>query len=190
MANVAGEKQSLQSDLSDVIYDVSIGPKYSLIASWIGSGKRVLDVGCGTGAFAERLIQLGNDVNGVEESKEHAEIAATRIQVYDGDFLELTINERFDLVLFADVLEHMHEPDQALKKARSLSDKIIVCVPNSGLFVVRLLRFFGVRKMRTGILDKTHVYSFTKGSIVKMLRDCGWAIAQYASPAPKRIPRW
>ena len=52
----------------------------------------------------KRLIQLGNDVNGVEASKEHAEIAATRIKVYDGDFLEITMNKRFDLVLFADVL--------------------------------------------------------------------------------------
>ena len=43
------------------IYAASTGPKYERILSWIGAGKRVLDVGCGAGAFTARIAQ-GNDV--------------------------------------------------------------------------------------------------------------------------------
>ena len=47
------------------IYAASTGPKYERILSWIGAGKRVLDVGCGAGAFTARIAE-DNDVIGVE----------------------------------------------------------------------------------------------------------------------------
>jgi hypothetical protein len=39
------------------IYAASSGPKYEQILSWIGSHKRVLDVGCWGGAFTARIAE-------------------------------------------------------------------------------------------------------------------------------------
>jgi len=169
-------------------YNVGHGPKYDLLASWVGSGKNVLDVGCGSGAFARRLISLGNKVTGVEVSEENYLQAKKDILVYTGDFVETKIEEIFDIVLFGDVLEHMHNPEQALLKARELAPRIILCVPNFNFWGVKILRLFGVKKMKTGILDASHVYYFNKRIIEKMILTTGLQVTNLAMPAPKKLP--
>jgi 2-polyprenyl-3-methyl-5-hydroxy-6-metoxy-1,4-benzoquinol methylase len=172
----------------ETTYGVANGPKYELIAKWIGKNKRVLDVGCGTGGFLERLTANGNHVIGVELSQENYGAVSRKERVYFGDFLKIQIKESFDIVLFGDVLEHMYHPDEAIEKAKRLAEEMIVCVPNSDFWGARLLRFFGVRKMRSGILDRTHVYIFNRRIIEKMIRDNGLEIVEFSSPAPKKLP--
>lgn len=169
-------------------YNVGRGPKYDLLAGWIGSGKRVLDVGCGTGAFARRLKSAGNQVTGVEISEENYVLAEKDIKVYTGDFASADIRETFDIVLFGDVLEHMHNPQEALKKAALLAPRVMLCVPNFNFWGVKLLRLLGVRKMKSGILDASHVYYFNKRIAEDMIRACGLTVTNLAMPAPKKLP--
>jgi len=169
-------------------YNIGNGPKYDLIANWVGSDKRILDVGCGSGAFARRLISNGNMVTGVEISEENYLHAKKDIKVYTGDFVETDINETFDIVLFGDVLEHMHNPEQALQKARRLAPRIILCVPNFNFWGVKLLRLFGIKKMKSGILDASHVYYFNKRIIEDMISKAGLEVTATAMPAPKKLP--
>jgi 2-polyprenyl-3-methyl-5-hydroxy-6-metoxy-1,4-benzoquinol methylase len=142
------------------------------------------------GAFGARLEEAGNTVTGVEVDTEHAEVARSRIRVLEGDFLDIDIDGSFDIVLFGDVLEHLRYPALALAKARTLAHQTIVCVPNFEMFAVRLLRMAGVSKMRTGILDATHIYPFSKHTIERMLDATGWRVRDHASPAPKKFPQW
>jgi len=172
------------------LYDVSKGPKYDLIAAWIGSNKKILDVGCGAGNFSERLSLCGNEIVGIESSEEAFRIAREKVPVLFGDFLEIPIEGCFDIVLFADVLEHMYRPELAIKKAKLLAEEMIVCVPNFEFWLAKILIFCGVRKMNSGILDKNHVYFFSKKIIEEMIVANGFEIVEYASPAPKRIPRF
>lgn len=173
---------------SETLYNESEGPKYDLIAKWVGRNKKILDVGCGTGEFSKRLSNNGNKVVGIELSESNYRIAIDKIKVYHGDFLEIKIGENFDVVLFGDVLEHMHCPDKALSKARKLADEIILCVPNFDFWGAKLLKLFGIRKMRSGILDKNHVYYFNKNIIEEMIAENGLKVIEFSSPPPRRLP--
>lgn len=173
---------------NDYIYKKYAGPKYSVINKWIGNGKKVLDVGCGSGKFSQYLALNGNQVTGIEISEKNYEIAKNNISVYLGDFLKIDISEKFDIVLFGDVLEHMKKPDEAIRKAARICDEIIICVPNFNFWGVKILKTFGIKKMNSGILDKNHIFFFNKVIIENMILNNGLKITDYSSPAPKKIP--
>jgi 2-polyprenyl-3-methyl-5-hydroxy-6-metoxy-1,4-benzoquinol methylase len=72
---------------------------------------RILDAGCGTGWFTQRVTTLGfADVEGADFSAAAAEIAqrnapTTRVRV--GPLHEITSNEPYDVVMCVDVLFHV-----------------------------------------------------------------------------------
>jgi len=101
---------------------------------------------------------------------------------------KIEIKESFDIVLFGDVLEHMFDPERAIEKAKELACEMILCVPNSDFLGVKVLKCCGVNKMKSGILDENHVYSFNRRKIEEMIVDNGFKILDFASPAPRRFP--
>ena len=87
--------------------------------------KSVLDVGVGSGLFAEAFAQRGLEVAGVDVNPEM--IAAARQFVLEGDFREATAealpypDASFDLVFFGLLLHESDEPLKALQEARRVS---------------------------------------------------------------------
>jgi SAM-dependent methyltransferase len=83
--------------------------------------KDVLDVGTGTGLFAEAFSERGLEVSGVDANPEMVE--AARQFVPEGDFRESTAealpypDASFDLVFFGLVLHESDEPLQVLQEA-------------------------------------------------------------------------
>jgi len=146
---------------------------------------RVLDVGCGAGAFGESLKRSREiEVWGVEPVRSAAEKAATKLdRVINGSFdseTELPAGS-FDCVIFNDVLEHMAAPEQALRYARVLlrsGGLVVASIPNIRSFpTVWRLMFHGSWQYEdAGVLDKTHLRFFTKSSIVKMFENEGYSI--------------
>ena len=72
----------------------------------LGPGKRVIDLGCGPGLYANRLATTGAAVTGIdfsERSIEHARAAAERedvkVEYLLGDYLRLDTDRRYDLAL-------------------------------------------------------------------------------------------
>jgi hypothetical protein len=85
--------------------------------------------------------------------------------VLEGDALScLTeLDERFDLVICADTLEHMVDPDAVLREVRRLTDQCIVSLPNVRFyttFTELALRGRWPRRDR-GVHDRTHLRWFT-----------------------------
>ncbi|HEX8155296.1 MAG TPA: class I SAM-dependent methyltransferase, partial [Thermoanaerobaculia bacterium] len=81
------------------------------------SGLRVLDVGCGYATTSQHIQQRGNPVLGIESSGEAVAVAKTRIgQVVQCDLTDLDRvaqflgDAQFDVIIFADVLEHLPWP--------------------------------------------------------------------------------
>jgi len=181
------EKQ--QMAIPKKVYDKSTGPKYDLIAKWIGSNKAILDVGCGAADFSKRLSLNSNQIIGIESSKNNYKIAEKKIKAHFGDFSKIEIRGKFDIVLFGDVLEHMLNPETAIQKARLLANEIIICVPNFEFWGAKLLKLFGIKKMKSGILDEGHVYYFNFIIIKKIIKNNNLEITDFASPAPKMFPR-
>lgn len=82
-----------------------------LLARW-ASGKRVLDIGCGTGAFSKRLAENGYGVTGLDSSPLALEYCGKRglTDVVAGDAATLPFpDDSFDTVIALDILEHLDD---------------------------------------------------------------------------------
>ena len=93
----------------------------TLIAVGNVKGKRVLDIGCGPGLYANTLYKMGAEVHGVDISKKEIEIAR---QYYKGIDFRVASSEKlpyknryFDLAVIALALTHFNNIDKALGEA-------------------------------------------------------------------------
>lgn len=154
---------------------------WGLLRLW-GSrrGLNVLDVGCGFATTAQRIREIGNHVVGIESNADAANVARKRIDdVIETDLqnADALTDQRFDVIIFADVLEHLAWPIGVLKRyVRFLkpNGSMIVSLPNVGLWSVRLGLMFGrFHYVESGVLDRTHLRFFTRSSAVQMLRAAG-----------------
>jgi O-antigen biosynthesis protein len=175
-------------------YDIDlVGPGSPNTSHWqvadlVGSAKRVLDVGCSTGYFAEALAARGNDVVGIEFDETSAQQARARgLEVLTGDLETLDLpgclgEASFDVVVFADVLEHLRDPLPVLRATHRLlrpNGFVVISLPNIAHGDVRLALLDGrFDYTDTGILDNTHTKFFTRRSLTRFVRDAGFAIAE------------
>ncbi len=173
---------------------------------------KVLDVGCGNGAMAFAVASLGCDVVGIdvnEASIGHARDANpyrnARFEVVSDDDFDL--NERFDLTICSEVLEHLHRPERLLATmTRHLKNDglLLITVPNGygprevlgrsekvlrdKLGLGRLIdRVRAGTKMldaatkcavHTSNPDQDHVQKFTTGQLSELLRDAGLSVVE------------
>jgi 2-polyprenyl-3-methyl-5-hydroxy-6-metoxy-1,4-benzoquinol methylase len=156
---------------------------WGLLRLWgTRKGLDVLDVGCGFATTSQKIREAGNRVVGIESSPEAVRVARTRIDhVIEGDLQNEVvlrgIADRFDAIVFADVLEHLAWPVATLKAYLPLlkpGGSVIVSLPNVGLWSVRLALMMGrFQYDDSGVLDRTHLRFFTRRSAVQMLRAAG-----------------
>ena len=167
--------------------------------------RRILDVGCGEGAFGALLKRRrGCEVHGVERFPPAA-AAARRVldSVTEGDAESARLpfdDGSFDCLVYADVLEHLVDPWRALRDHVRLlrpGGRVVASVPNVRHLgvVLRLLLLGRIDYADEGILDRTHLRFFTRRSLLALLegaglagvalrRECGLSILQ---GAPARL---
>ncbi|HEV2761262.1 MAG TPA: methyltransferase domain-containing protein [Acidimicrobiales bacterium] len=156
---------------------------HTLMVELIGGTKRVLDVGCATGYLAEALSARGCTVSGVEFDAEAAEQARPHLErLVVGDIETMDLSEvfgedRFDVIVFGDVLEHLRDPLSALRRAKALLTErgsVVASIPNIAHGSVRLALVAGrFDYQELGLLDSTHVRFFTRSSIEDLFREAG-----------------
>ncbi len=102
----------------------------------------VLDVGCGEGFTLNRLKEhnIGKRLEGLEYSKDAISLGKQLypdIKITQGSIYELPYKDNsFDLVLCTEVLEHLEEPEKALKELERVSKKYLaISVPNEPFFM-------------------------------------------------------
>jgi SAM-dependent methyltransferase len=148
------------------------------------SGARVLDVGCGSGLLGARLRTRGNVVWGVDSAGDIAEAAAARLDRFmladitdEAAVGALLGDERFEAIVFADVLEHIPDPVSTLRSyMRFLAPggSVLVSVPNVAVWNVRAGLLLGrFRYTATGTLDRTHLRFFTRANLDRALAEAG-----------------
>jgi 2-polyprenyl-3-methyl-5-hydroxy-6-metoxy-1,4-benzoquinol methylase len=147
----------------------------------------ILDVGCGSGSFGRLLRQRFGDVlrlEGIEPVAAAREAARTKgfDRVREGFFPQaVEAGERFDCIVFNDVLEHILDPDETLRVAREhLGDGgvVVASIPNI-LYLPVLARVIVRRRWDytdEGTLDRTHVRFFTRANIVELFEQTGYEV--------------
>ena len=88
------------------------------------TGDRYLEVGLGTGEMLAVALEMGYDVTAIEISQETCEKLSGNfdIDIYLCDFMKFDIDKKFDVMIMGDVIEHVSQPTDALKKAYDLLD--------------------------------------------------------------------
>lgn len=147
------------------------------------SGLRVLDVGCGFATTSARIQKLGNEVTGIESSAEACEVARTRLaRVIEADLMSAQPGGPYDVLIFADVLEHLPWPVGVLERylqALAPGGSVIISLPNVGLWSVRFAHLFGQWNYEeTGVLDRTHLRFFTRRTARWLIEQAGLRIVQ------------
>jgi SAM-dependent methyltransferase len=148
-----------------------------------GSAK-LLDVGCGNGAFLAMARELGWQVRGLEPDEASAQEAREAgLDVECASLLDAAMEERFDVITMNHVLEHLHEPEAALRKAYSLlkpGGLLWLATPNlsssgHGVFAQDWLHLDPPR----------HLVLFESEALKQLLRRVGFACMP--DPRPTRL---
>ncbi len=100
--------------------DVPTEQTLRFVQPHLPKGGRVLEVGCGTGALARRLLDLGFSVAAVDRDPDAVRAARDRgVPAVEADFLTFR-GGPFDAVLFTRSLHHIHPLELALDRAHAL----------------------------------------------------------------------
>ena len=150
----------------------------------VGSNHEVLQVASRDGHFGAELRERGNRVTGVDAAPPREELDEFVLADPDGglDHAKAALGgKRFDRVLMVDVLEHVREPEKVAAECLALlkdDGQAIVSVPNAANLTVRLMLLFGrFEYSERGILDRTHLRFFARGSVRQLLKRAGYRVA-------------
>jgi len=81
----------------------------------------LLDVGCGDGLISHFLAEIGFKVKGIDVEPEAIKLAQRKSSLSSFEVLDIfEVDERFDYLLASEVIEHLPNPDDFLKKVKEL----------------------------------------------------------------------
>lgn len=146
--------------------------RYKKALEIIGTGKTVLDAGCGVG-YGSKILSEKNDVVGVDISKDAIEYAkinysSKNLDYFQGDLsaCDFFQHGKFDVITHFEVLEHAIDPLKILrnfKKVLNSSGKLIVSVPNG---------------KNAPYNNEHHVNNYTPSDLEKVLVSSGFEVKQ------------
>jgi 2-polyprenyl-3-methyl-5-hydroxy-6-metoxy-1,4-benzoquinol methylase len=135
---------------------------------------RMLEFGCGSGAFLHRMAGRGWEVEGIELSPKAASVAqALGYSVHIGS-LERAPDpaHSYNLAVGWMVLEHLYDPVRALQKLRGWTRPggwLVISVPNA-----TSLEFRVFKDNWYALQVPTHLYHFTLQTLKRVLEAGGW----------------
>ncbi|HET9950806.1 MAG TPA: class I SAM-dependent methyltransferase [Candidatus Eisenbacteria bacterium] len=149
------------------------------IARAPGEPTRVLDIGCGSGQFLARLLPLGFEAHGTEYSAESGRRAAgvKGLRLHFGTLRPDTYPAgHFDIISVWHVLEHLRDPDEALRYCRAWlrpGGFLMLAVPNVGSWQARLFggSWFHLDPPR-------HLLHFDPASLGRALDSAGFRLSR------------
>jgi len=159
----------------DRIFRGTVNERFDLIMSELHdiAGKRVLDVGTGSGRYAVELAARGASVTGVDFSSEMLTLAreaarqrgvTERCRWLEGDFLSLDLGDRYDVTLAMGFFDYVADPAPILERMARLTRGVIYAsFPRR--WTVRTLP----RKLRL-TLNRCYVRFYDAGEIENLTR--------------------
>lgn len=165
-------------------YEGGLHPKHRLMGYHeffyknISKEDTVLDIGCGNGALAKDVAGhcksiVGIDIDAGLIEKAKAKNNAPNLEYRVGDVTKDLTNEKFDVIVMSNVLEHIDDRVNFLKSIRGLANKYLFRVPMIDREWVTLY------KKEMGLdyrLDTTHFTEFTFSQFEDEFRQAGFRI--------------
>lgn len=149
--------------------------------------KRLLDVGCSTGAFLSFAKQQGYEAHGVELSEVTGQYARDQIglDVFIGTLEAAHYPAaRFDIVTLWDVIEHVADPINFLAEIKRIlrpNGILAIQSPNIESTMVYLLQD---RWNWWTIPD--HIFHFSPDALLQLLKICGFRVVSQYTWEPSR----
>jgi len=171
---------------AEELYQLKDDPSssHSRIIRWLTQmpPSRVLDLGCAGGYVAELASRYGHRVTGIDviESAGVRGRVAQFVQADLNDGIPPSVGGNYDIVLAADVLEHVRSPERLLDQIDRVMVRggvLLASIPNFGHWYPRLRAVTGTFDYdERGILDRTHLRFFTRRSFLRMVRSNGYDV--------------
>jgi SAM-dependent methyltransferase len=135
-------------------------------------GRKILDLGCGTGVVLQELQSSGAEATGLDFSSEALEFCQQRSlgNLVQGDAQALPFGDRtFDAILGLDVFEHIESDEKAFQEAHRV-------LQPEGVLILSVPTF----KWLWGPHDVAlhHFRRYTRAEMVRKLQDAGFEIVQ------------
>lgn len=142
-------------------------------------GKKLLEVGVGSGELLAVAQELGYDTSAVEIVPEDAQRVADMldIPVWNCDFLRYTSEDKYSVIIMGDVIEHVTDPEAALKNAHSLLEDngvLWISTPNYNSAFSKLRKFEDVMWHIAN-----HITYFSYDGFRKLAEKCGFDVVDY-----------
>lgn len=147
----------------------------------------VLEVGCDLGATLLEIQSRypNSKIHGIEINSAAVNIAKCMADVKEGNIEEENVpfEEKFDYIIFGDVLEHLHDPQKTIRFCRQKllkeHGRIIASIPNlMHISVMQQLLSGRFEYKDMGLLDRTHIHFFTYYEILLMFQKEGFAMEE------------
>ena len=128
------------------------------------SGKRVLEVGCGSGGILIPFTEIGAEVVGIDFDDTYMEAGRKRgLNLIDQSIYEFQADNKFDLIILKDVLEHLPDLNLVLQRLKSLlseTGNVYIQVPT-----FEGLEFLGYKNDFLRYFQNAHIVHFSEASL-------------------------
>jgi len=160
---------------------------HTFIIELTGVHKKILEIGTSIGNVSKVLKERENSVTGIEIDSEAAEIAKKYCDhMIIGDVETIDLDKEiepasFDVIVCGDVLEHLINPEDLLKKVKKYLKPegfLVISIPNfcHGDVILNILKG-DFKYTPMGLLDKTHLRFFGLKNIIELFTECGYQIS-------------
>ena len=164
--------------------DPNGGSAAAVLARMVEPGQRVLELGTGPGTVTRILHDKGCKVTGVEMDPDTLATCAPfcertlQANLEDPLWWQPLDGERFEVIICADVLEHLRDPRPLLEKLPVFLMEggcVLMSLPNaSHLTIVASLLGGRFPYQKNGLLDNTHLKFYGREDLDALLRECGF----------------
>ena len=142
-------------------------------------GRKYLEIGIGNGEMLAVALEMGYDVSAVEICKEDCENIsnALGVDVVWSDFADYETENKYDVIIMGDVLEHVIDPINALKKAYSMlaeNGVLWLSTPNYNSAFTRMRKFIDPMWNQ-----KNHFTYFSYDGLEPFLNEIGFSVRRY-----------
>ena len=171
------ETHILQDKLRYITFKKSIKKIIRLLKIKEIENKKFLDIGSASGICLKAIKDLGFQEEGYEPSKWMVNYGRNKYQVNlkSGTINNVNINNKYDLISFWDVLEHVTDLNETLIKIKALSKNqtiLIINVPNIDSLVCKLM------KTKWPFYLNVHLYYFNRNTIESILNKYDYSLIE------------